>query len=222
MRFNWHHNSDTFLNFMHFNRYDGCDEILVLFSLFKYYLITDELEHDPVRKVWSFVANDHAISLLLKRTKISSSHKVERRANADTPDIFIYYGRYELGMTKVGKEELDSIKALNDSVRMNNTVKSMHLNLSKGCSSTEIAIERMIISGLKINFFGMVNPKASILYILYLSKFNSLKVVVLLLLADTGNMAQFEHQYDPQGLKFQILFMIKMMQINFKLQTSSF
>lgn len=39
---------------------------------------------------------------------------MERQANADVPDMLVYYNRYELGIAEAGKEELDSTKELND------------------------------------------------------------------------------------------------------------
>lgn len=72
---------------------------------------------------------------------------MERQANADIPDMLIYYDRYELGVAEVCKEELDFTKTLNDSVKLNYTMKSMLVNLSKHCCSTKIAIEGMIMSG---------------------------------------------------------------------------
>jgi hypothetical protein len=69
---------------------------------------------------------------------------MEHQTNADIPDMLVYYDRYELGIAEAGKEELNSTKALNDTI-MNNIMKAI-LNLSKHRSSTEIAIEGMIIS----------------------------------------------------------------------------
>jgi hypothetical protein len=70
-----------------------------------------------------------------------------RQANAEIPDMLIYYDRYELGIAEVGKEELDSTKTLNDSIKMTNTMKSMLLNLSKHCPANSISIEGMVMSG---------------------------------------------------------------------------
>ncbi|RCH79407.1 hypothetical protein CU098_007887, partial [Rhizopus stolonifer] len=78
----------------------------------------------------------------------------------DTPDMIIYYDRYELGVVEVGK--------------VSYVMKSIPLSLSKHCSVKQLTIEGMTMSGmssfelekltvfwnlgLSINFFQLTNP----------------------------------------------------------------